>query len=65
MNNFKRAIGEALFKADIVIFGITLLLLFASAVFNFRINVVRVVIAVLLEVAIFVYSVKLYNTDED
>lgn len=65
MNNFKRAIGVALFKADIVIFGITLFLLFASAVFNFHINVARIVITVLFEAAIFVYSVKLYNTDED
>lgn len=66
MNDLKRAIGEALFHADVIIFGLTLLLLFGSAVFNFQINIARVVIMFLLEAAVCAYSIKLYNTsDED
>ncbi len=65
MKDLKRALGEALFHADIIIFGLTLLLLFGSAVFNFQINIAHVIIAILLEIAICVYSVKLYNTNDD
>ena len=65
MRDFKKAIGEVLFHAGVIIFGLTLLLLFGSAVFNFHINIARVIIAILLEVAICIYGVKLYNTSEE